>query len=54
MTEANRLTHYRLLMTAFLWVNTMAYALSVAGIMLLITAFLWVNNWVVIKHFHSH
>ncbi len=44
MTEANRLTHYRLFMTAFLWVNTMLTWQQNAAQTLFMTAFLWVNT----------
>ena len=43
MTEANRLTHYRLFMTAFLWVNTILMRTRCTQRLLFMTAFLWVN-----------
>ena len=44
MTEANRLTHYRLLVPAFLWVNTIICAEPTLSCWLLVPAFLWVNT----------
>jgi len=44
MTEANRLTHYGLLVTAFLRVNTMYAAVLPQSHRLFVTAFLRVNT----------
>ena len=44
MTEANRLTHHRLFVTAFLWVNTIFVRVGLRCCRLFVTAFLWVNT----------
>ena len=51
MTEANRLTHYGLLVTVFLRVNTILRVVVCVAVVLLVTAFLRANTIVVISLF---